>query len=192
MVFFFFSFLASLFGGITAGSLINISAFTPSLNVAGPLSAVISFWPFIIVFSLLLLAVLWFQTIKNLRNKKTQAAKRTRQTGMPVLILAVATVFVILLAFTPYLISMYTDNIEKELVISEENRVESTLTVHGMTCTGCESLINRKVGEIKGVESVVSSHTAEEVTIVYDKSRVTPEMITQAIENSGYKVISEE
>lgn len=126
-----------------------------------------------------------------MRKRKEQSNRRSRQPGMPVIVLGVATVFVILLAFTPHLINTYMDNVEEELVISEENRVESTISVQGMTCTGCENLINTKVGEIKGVESVISSHTAEKVTIVYDKSRVTPDMINQAIEGSGYKVVNE-
>jgi len=191
MVFFFFSLLASLFGGITAGSYINITSLTPILSVPGPLSELLSFWPFIITFSLLLLAVLWFQTIRNMRKRKEQSNRRSRQSGMPVIILGVATIFVVLLAFTPHLINTYMDNVEEEIVISEENRVESTLTVQGMTCTGCENLINTKVGEIKGVESVTSSHTEEKVIVVYDKSRVTPDMINQAIEGSGYKVVNE-
>ncbi len=147
----------------------------------------LSFWPFIVVLVLLLMAILWYQTIKNIRRNKTQSASRRRNPGQSIVFLGFVTVFVIVLIAAPY----YFDNMssKNDSVILEENRVELLLQVEGMDCTGCEGLINRKVAELEGIESVAASHTLHQVAVVYDKSKVSLEMIAQTIEKSGYTVI---
>lgn len=69
------------------------------------------------------------------------------------------------------------------------NRTELTLKVEGMTCTGCEGAVTRRVGELPGVESVDASHTAGETTVVFDRTKTDKETITRTIADAGYKVV---
>ncbi len=191
MIFFFFSLLASLFGGITAGGFSG-SFYRVQLAVDNPFAGIISFWPFIVALVLLLLAILWFQTIKGMRRRKATPSARQR-TGIPsTVFLGVVTVLVLVLLAAPWYLESFSDRFnENATETAAEDRVETVLTVHGMDCTGCESLINKRVSNLDGIESVAASHTMEEVVVVYDKSKVSITLIAQTIEDSGYTVVLE-
>jgi len=62
-----------------------------------------------------------------------------------------------------------------------------TLTVSGMSCTGCESNIESAVSELPGCEGVDADHEAGEVVVDGD---VDEGAVTSAIEDSGYEVVA--
>ncbi|MFN3555869.1 MAG: heavy-metal-associated domain-containing protein [Bacteroidales bacterium] len=188
MVFFAFSFLASIFGGLSAG---RISGFSYQLTLAvdGPYSRVVSMWPFIVVLVLLLLTVMWYQAIKNHKRRKGQTTSvREKHNPQSFVFVGIVTVFAVILMAAPWYIQSF-DTGQSQKDISEGNRTELVLTVHGMDCGGCESLVQRRVGALDGVESVAASHTREEVYVVYDKSKLSEGLIAQTIEESGYTVV---
>ncbi len=187
MIFFFFSFMASLFGAIRSDNLFTFS-FNLGLSVGGPFSGIIAFWPFIVALVLLLLVVLWYQTIKNIQRKKGRSAVRQRPGLQSTVFLGLVTVFVLVLLAAPWYLQTFT---EKQSETAEGDRVETVLTVHGMDCSGCEGLVNRRVAILEGVESVAASHEREEVLVVYDKNKVSLALIAQIIEDSGYTVVLE-
>lgn len=191
MIFFFFSVLGSLFGGLTAGRFFGFSL-QVNLSVDSPFSGIVAFWPFIVVLVLLLLVVLWYQNIKNIRRRRTQAGNRKRPGTPAIVLMGIVTVLVLVLLAAPYYLETFADkyNGQPEATPSE-SRVEMVLTVHGMDCGGCESLVNRRVAALEGVESVVASHMAEEVALVYDKNQISLDVIAQTIEDSGYTVVLE-
>ncbi|MBW6478954.1 MAG: cation transporter [Bacteroidales bacterium] len=191
MIFFAFSFLASVFGGLSARHSLDFS-FQVTLSVDSFFSGIIAFWPFIVALVLLLLVILWYQSIKNMQRSRKRGIGRPRQGTQSVVFLGIVTVFVVILLAAPYYLESLDDN-DKDTTeqIDPENRVELTITVHGMTCEGCESLIQRKVGELDGVENVTASHVGETVNVVYDKGKLTESVIAQTIENTGYTVVYE-
>lgn len=189
MIFFAFSFLASLFGGISASKSYSYE-FQLNTNMEGFFSSMITFWPFIVALVILLLVILWYQNIKNLRRRKKQGFNRPRQGNQSIVFLGVVTVLVLILLAAPYYLESIDDQADTEQ-LAPEQRTELLLTVHGMTCGGCEALIQKKVGELEGVETVTASHTSEEVLIVYNKNILTESVIANAIENAGYTVVYE-
>lgn len=60
------------------------------------------------------------------------------------------------------------------------------LTVTGMTCGGCEGAVTRALSMMDGVRDVTASHAANEVTLLYDPARITPERIAAGIGALGY------
>lgn len=64
----------------------------------------------------------------------------------------------------------------------------TVVRVSGMTCTGCESILQRALGKLKGVTRVHADFTASTVSVSYDPSAVTPEQIWETIEKQGYGV----
>ena len=66
--------------------------------------------------------------------------------------------------------------------------VKIQVGVSGMHCTGCENTISASVTSMKGVRSVVASYVSGTADIECDTSVATPELISQAIENTGYHV----
>lgn len=191
MIFFAFSFLASLFGGLSAQKSLDYS-FQLNLSMDSFFSRIIAFWPFIIALVLLLLVILWYQNIKNMQRSKKRGVGRPRQGTQSLVFLGIVTVFVVIMLAAPYYLESLDDN-EKSATeqIDPEHRTELTLTVHGMTCGGCEALIQRKVGELDGIESVNANNLQEEVFVVYDKSKLTESLISETIEKAGYSVVYE-
>ncbi len=113
----------------------------------------------------------------------------------PMLMKAAGTVFIALtlLAMPWFLGSCQnrTEQAQTELAMDPENRMEIILEVEGMTCTGCEGLIQRRVAEIPGVESVKADHLSHEAVIVYDKSVTDVQALAKTIEEAGYKVVTD-
>ncbi|MFW5708475.1 MAG: heavy-metal-associated domain-containing protein [Bacteroidota bacterium] len=191
MIFFFFSLLASLFGGLQASRYSSFS-FNLPLAVENPFAGIIAFWPFIVAMVVLLLAILWYQTIKGNKRRKAQRGTQQKPANQGIVLLGIVTILILLLLAAPwYLETFETHNDKQTETIAEEDRVEMVLTVHGMDCGGCESLITKRVGGIDGVESVTASHVREEVVVAYDQSKVSLGLIAQTIEDSGYTVVLE-
>ncbi len=67
--------------------------------------------------------------------------------------------------------------------------VNMQVGISGMSCTGCENTVAGSVKSMNGIHSVVASYVSGTADIECDTSIATPELITQAIENTGYHVI---
>lgn len=156
----------------------------------GIIDRIITFWPFIIVLVLLLLAFLWYQNIKTMR--KGRETGRRRPSGLnPVVFLGIVTVFVVILLAIPLYLNTLEEKMGKEtqaIEIAPENRIETVFLVEGMTCTGCENAIERSVSGLGGVELVEADHVAMQTRVVYDKSMLTEELIKGTIADAGYTV----
>ncbi|MFO7977549.1 MAG: cation transporter [Bacteroidales bacterium] len=150
---------------------------------------ILALWPFIISLVIILLLVLWYQNIQ-LRRRKRTSTRPARGINIMV-ILGIVTVFIVVLLALPWLLERMdngSNQQETELIIAPENRREVTFSVEGMTCTGCEDLIQRRVGDIQGVESVSADHQQMTATVVYDATRTGIPDIVSAIEGAGYQV----
>lgn len=62
------------------------------------------------------------------------------------------------------------------------------LQVEGMTCTGCENSINKKVSALAGIGEVSSSHEKGVARVQLDTTQTQLKVIIEAIEKLGYKV----
>ncbi len=75
--------------------------------------------------------------------------------------------------------------------MSETNTIQArqlVLPVEGMSCASCAARIEKKVGELDGVEKASVNFGAASATVDFDPDRVSPESIIQAIENIGFNV----
>lgn len=64
--------------------------------------------------------------------------------------------------------------------------------VTGMTCAACQANVTKCVTKLAGVEEVNVSLLANQMTVSYDESQVTPGDIIQAVEKIGYGASSAE
>jgi copper chaperone len=62
-----------------------------------------------------------------------------------------------------------------------------TLTVTGMSCTGCEDTVETALSELDGVTSVDADHEGDSVDIVAEDS-VSDAAVRAAVEDAGYEV----
>jgi copper chaperone CopZ/uncharacterized membrane protein YidH (DUF202 family) len=156
----------------------------------GIIESIITFWPFVVVLVLLLLAVLWYQNIKTMR--KGRETGRRRPSGLnPIVFLGIVTVFAVILLALPLYLNTLEEKMGKEPQANEiapENRMETIFVVEGMTCTGCENAIEKRVGGLEGVELVEADHVAMQTLVVFDKTKIGEERIIGAITDAGYSV----
>lgn len=67
------------------------------------------------------------------------------------------------------------------------NPVAVTIGIEGMTCSGCENTIKKRLGKLPGVMNVEASHEAKEAVIKVDSAQFNYEEYKSAIEEVGYK-----
>ena len=62
-----------------------------------------------------------------------------------------------------------------------------SLTVTGMSCTGCEQRIATVLRRLDGVGTLEADHREGTIRLDYDPSVVTPETITGRLADAGYE-----
>lgn len=58
--------------------------------------------------------------------------------------------------------------------------------IEGMTCAACSSAVERVTRKLEGVEQSDVNLTTNKLTITYDESKVTPDLIMQKVEKAGF------
>lgn len=79
-------------------------------------------------------------------------------------------------------------NNQAESAETKAQIVELSLKVEGMTCDHCEMSIQKGVGELPGIESVLANHEDSTTVVKFDQSKTSEEDIKKAIEKRGYQV----
>lgn len=65
---------------------------------------------------------------------------------------------------------------------------KETFTVQGMSCTGCEHIIEKALKELDGVIDVNASFSKNTVTVVYDGEKINYAKIRSAVKKAGYTI----
>lgn len=60
-----------------------------------------------------------------------------------------------------------------------------TFSVSGMKCPHCKANVENAIKALDGVSEAVASVADANVTVTYDTSRVTPDDIKRAVDDSG-------
>ncbi|MFZ3066175.1 MAG: copper ion binding protein [Nitrospirota bacterium] len=74
------------------------------------------------------------------------------------------------------------------IVIAETKEETITLNVRGMSCSQCTKRVEGELKKINGVKNAEASLKEAKVKITFEKSKVTAEQLTEAINNMGYWV----
>ena len=67
----------------------------------------------------------------------------------------------------------------------------ATLTVTGMHCASCSSIIERTLKKQKGIEKVEVNNATERANVSYNESLITPHEMSKAVEPLGYTLSAE-
>ncbi len=68
---------------------------------------------------------------------------------------------------------------------------EKTLSIEGMTCASCSQTVEKATGKLDGVQEANVNLATEELRITYDENEITLDQIKQAVDDAGYKAVSE-
>lgn len=66
--------------------------------------------------------------------------------------------------------------------------LKQTLKVSGMSCTGCEAVVEKTLTGLEGVEKASASFAKNNVVVVFDPKRANFEKMRSALKKSGYKL----
>lgn len=66
--------------------------------------------------------------------------------------------------------------------------MKKELKVIGMSCHHCKMAVEKEVGKLEGVISVIAFPKEDRVEVEYEDSKVTIDMIKEAIDDAGYTV----
>lgn len=188
----------SVLAAITA-SLCCITPILALLAGAGGFASTFSwiepFRPFLIGFTILVLAFAWYQQLRPKTKAELECAcDEDEKTSFwqSKKFLGIVTVFAaIMLALPYYSFIFYPRNESNTTFAMSNSSKEITVDVKGMTCSGCEQHIEHAVGQLEGVNSVKASYDSGTATISFASSVVTDENIFDAINQTGYKVVWE-
>lgn len=67
--------------------------------------------------------------------------------------------------------------------------MKDTYTIEGMTCASCAQAVEKNVNKLPGMESAVVNLATEKMSVTYDGQQVSPNDITKAVEDAGYKAL---
>lgn len=189
---------AGLLAAITA----SLCCITPVLAVLSGVSGVAAtfswmepFRPFLIVLTVGVLGFAWYQKLKPRTPEEIDCA--CEEDEKPSFwqsrkFLGIVTVFAaVMLAFPSYSGIFFPESNASNIVIVDENDiVEASLTVKGMSCTGCEHSVNHALTNSEGVIKASSSYETGIASVKFDKSKISIDELATAVEKeTGYQVI---
>ncbi len=64
------------------------------------------------------------------------------------------------------------------------------LSIEGMSCNHCTSSVTSALTALNGIENVAVSLEEKSATVVYDAAKITPETMTDVIDDLGFAVTS--
>ena len=85
-----------------------------------------------------------------------------------------------------------TLNAQSESKTDEKKVEKKTYSVEGMTCQGCVSSVETKLGKIEGVQKYEVDLEKGEAVVEYDPEKVKSEDIEKEFEGTSYKVTVKE
>lgn len=182
------------------------TAFVASLCCITPVLAIISgatglaasfawldtFRPFLIGLTCLVLAWAWYRALKPKTKEELECAcdenpsfvQSKKFLGIVTLLSG------LLLAFPNYAQILAPSANKKEIILVSADEVQSlALSIKGMTCDGCEIVVENEVNKLPGILAVDAVYAESAVNVKFDESKTNPELIVAAISKTGYVVL---
>ncbi len=73
-------------------------------------------------------------------------------------------------------------------MIKENKMLEEIYIIEGMSCAACSAAVERVTRKLEGVERSDVNLTTNRMTIYYDETKVTPELIMSKVEKAGFGI----
>jgi mercuric ion transport protein len=189
--------------GLFAAVVASLCCITPVFSVLAGIGGIASafswmepFRPYLIALTLGVLAFAWYQKLKprtaeeiecDCEEDEKPSFWQSRK------FLGMVTLFaVVMLAFPYYTGIFFPENNASQsiVIVKESDIVEASLTIEGMTCTGCEYSVNYALTESEGVLEASSSFESGIASVKFDQSKISINELSSNVEEAtGYKVV---
>ncbi len=185
--------------GIMTAFAASLCCITPVLAALAGISGLASTFswleparPYFVGVTILVLGFAWYQKLKNRQINTVDCDCETDQKPsfwQSRKFLGIVTVVaVLLLAFPSYASVFFSDAENTTVVASQGDLQKVEFTIKGMTCTGCEHHVKSEINKLDGIIEVAVSYEKGNAIVKFNKTKTTIEVITAAINSTGYKV----
>jgi copper chaperone CopZ len=170
-----------------------IALLAGSSSIAANFSWIDPARPYLIGLSIAVLALAWYVKLKPSKNSNIDCNCETTKKAsflQSKTFLGIVTVFAILMMTFPLYAKVFypKPKVHAATVSLVDNKQQVKFTIQGMTCEGCESLINNELSKVTGVIAYKTSYACKNSLVTFDKSKVDVKTIKEAINKTGYKV----
>jgi copper chaperone CopZ len=150
--------------------------------------------PYLVVLTIGVLGFAWYQKLMPITAEEIECACEDDKPSLwqTKRYLGLVTVFAALMLAFPSYSHMFYPDIEHSEVNTTGTLNLVSFKIEGMTCTGCEEHIKHAVSTLAGVAKSKASWENGMAEIVFDASEVKVESIVEAINETGYTIISKE
>ena len=172
-----------------------IALFAGSSSIAANFSWIEPARPYLIGLSIAVLALTWYLKLKPVKSTDIDCnCETTKKT--PFLqtktFLSIITVFAILMIAFPYYAKAFFPKTEKSATLIIPSKTETVeFSIKGMTCDACEEHVKMEVNKLSGIVSTNVSYANRNAIVQFEPSKTNSKEITEAINSTGYKVVSQ-
>ncbi len=184
-------------GGLLTAIAASLCCITPVMalivgtsGIASTFSWLEQFRPYFIGLTILALGFAWYRQLKPKKEtdcncegeEKTKFIQSKKFLSIITLLAALMLVF-------PYYASIFYPKTEKQIIVVDKSIVQTVeFSISGMTCTGCEELLNHEVNKLSGILKSTASYKKKNAIVVFDNSKINIAQIQKAINGTGYSV----
>lgn len=192
---------AWLGAGLLAALAASLCCITPILalvagvgGVAATFSWLEPFRPYLIGATVLVLGFAWYQKLKPRTQEEIACACEEDENPSflqsKAFLGLVTVIAAVLLTFPYYSGAFFPDGKNVTAVaVPAATVANADFYIEGMTCSGCEQSVNHALRQTPGVLKASATYSTGIASVTFDKSKVDPTELAQAItQATGYKV----
>ena len=186
--------------GVLTAVAASLCCITPVLAlVAGSGSIASSFsWieparPYLIGLTIVVLGFAWYQKLKPQSADDCGCAldEKPKFLHSKTFLLVVTLFAALMIAFPSYAKAFFPKNKKSSIAIEKSNILTVELNIKGMGCEACEAEVNHEVTKLPGIIQSTVSYKNRNAIVQFDASKTTIKNITDAVNTTGYQVISQ-
>lgn len=169
-----------------------LALFSGATGIASTFSWLEPYRPYLIGLTIAVLAFAWYQKLKPKKAEIDCACEVEEKPSFwqSKSFLGIVTVLAfLLLAFPKYSHIFYPKTEKKEIMVVEKNNIQQMkFNIQGMTCEACTQTINLALSKVPGVLEYKTEFKDGSSLVKFDTSKTTEQVITKAVNETGYKV----
>ena len=179
-----------------AASLCCITPVLALISGAGGIASTFSWMeplrPYLIGFTILVLAFVWYKKLKPQTAEEINCDCETDEKPsfwQTKKFLGIVTVFALVMMAFPYYSSVFYPDSQKQITSVDASKlITLDLKVQGMTCESCNLHVAHAAQEIEGVYEADANFKTGKAEVKFNPSKTSEENIVQSINATGYKV----
>lgn len=189
-------------GGVITALLASLCCITPVLAVLGGLGGIATTFsfleplrPYLIGLTIIVLGYAFYNAYKPKKSNDIECACETELEEKKSFINSkkflwiVTAISALMITFPYYSKALFPTEKTNVVIVQANNIVKAKMDIEGMSCTACEESVDYALKSENGVVSATSSYKTGTAYVEYDKTKVNPEQLKNAVEEKvGYKV----